>query len=133
MLLTRPPSDDDHAHRVSRILAPGTTTAVVLEFERRFGPELIEGHGMTETNLTIAPPPKERRLGFMGTVVKGFEAVAVDEQGLEVADGTPGELLLRTSIPSAFSLGYWRLPEVTAEAGRSSVCRYPRSIGVRRG
>ena len=118
MLLTRPPSDDDHAHRVSRILAPGTTTAVVLEFERRFGPELIEGHGMTETNLTIAPPPKERRLGFMGTVAKGFEAVAVDEQGLEVADGTPGELLLRTSIPSAFSLGYWRLPEVTAEANR---------------
>ncbi|MFZ4486596.1 MAG: AMP-binding protein [Candidatus Nanopelagicales bacterium] len=118
MLLTRPPSDDDHSHRVSRILAPGTTTGVVTEFERRFGTVLMEGHGMTETNLSIAPPPKERRLGFMGTVVKGFEAVAVDENGLEVADGTPGELLLRTSIPSAFSLGYWRMPEVTAEANR---------------
>ena len=118
MLLIRPPSADDRSHLVSRILAPGTTTAVVTEFERRFGTVLIEGHGMTETNLTIAPPPKERRLGFMGTVVKGFEAVAVDEQGLEVPDGTPGELILRTSVISAFSLGYWRMPEVTAEANR---------------
>lgn len=119
MLLTRPLGDVDRAHRVSRILAPGTTTAVVTEFERRFGPELIEGHGMTETNLTIAPPRKERRLGFMGTVVEGFEAIAIDEHGVEVADGVPGELLLRTSIPDAFSLGYWQMPEATEEANRS--------------
>jgi crotonobetaine/carnitine-CoA ligase len=119
MLLTRAPGDGDRTHRVTRILAPGTTTAVVTEFERRFGPELIEGHGMTETNLTIAPPRRERRLGFMGTVVEGFEAIAVDEHGSEVEDGVPGELLLRTSIPDAFSLGYWHMPEATEAANRS--------------
>ncbi len=119
MLLTRTPGEVDRAHGVSRILAPGTTTAVVTEFERRFGSELIEGHGMTETNLTIAPPRKERRLGFMGTVVEGFEATAVDEHGMEVEDGIPGELLLRTSIPDAFSLGYWHMPEATEAANRS--------------
>ncbi len=119
MLLTRAPGDGDRTHRVTRILAPGTTTAVVTEFERRFGPELIEGHGMTETNLTIAPPRRERRLGFMGTVVDGFEAIAVDEHGSEVEDGVPGELLLRTSIPDAFSLGYWHMPEATEAANRS--------------
>lgn len=119
MLLTRAPGDGDLSHRVTRILAPGTTTAVVTEFERRFGPELIEGHGMTETNLTIAPPRRERRLGFMGTVVEGFEAIAIDEHGSEVEDGVPGELLLRTSIPDAFSLGYWHMPEATEAANRS--------------
>jgi acyl-CoA synthetase (AMP-forming)/AMP-acid ligase II len=39
----------------------------------------------------------------------------VDEQGRDVADGEPGELLLRS--PTLFS-GYWGMPEATAEAFR---------------
>lgn len=116
MLLTREPGVADRAHRVSRILAPGTPAQAVEQFEVRFGATLLEGHGMTETNLVIAPPRGERRLGFMGTVVPGFDVRIVDDQGEDVPEGTPGELIMRTDIPSAFALGYWELPEATAAA-----------------
>ena len=114
MLLSRDPSPADREHEVTRILAPGTPAWAVTAFEERFGATLIEGHGMTETNLVLAPPIGERRLGAMGTVVEGFEARIVDADGHDVSSGTPGELLLRSRIPWAFALGYWELPEATA-------------------
>ena len=118
MLLSTEPSPTDQEHRLSRILAPGTPVAMVEPFEQRFGVELIEGHGMTETNLTIAPPSHRRRIGFMGIPVEGFDTRVIDEEGADAPAGQPGELLLRTSIPSAFASGYWRMPEATLAATR---------------
>lgn len=118
MLLTRPAEPIDRGHRVSRILAPGTPIPSVIAFEERFGPVLIEGHGMTETNLVLAPPDDERRLGFMGQPVDGFEVRIVDDEGHPVRPGDIGELELRTEIPAAFANGYWRLPDASRDAYR---------------
>lgn len=114
MLLSRDPSPSDRDHLVTRILAPGTPSWAVTAFEERFGARLLEGHGMTETNLVLAPPLGERKLGYMGTVLPGFEARVVDVDGHDVPPGIAGELLLRCHIPWAFALGYWELPEATA-------------------
>ena len=118
MLLTRPVASIDRQHGVTRILAPGTPIASLTAFEERFGAELVEGHGMTETNLVIAPPAGERRLGFMGTTVAGFDVRVVDDAGTPVSEGVMGELEMRTSIPAAFAHGYWRLPEASTNAYR---------------
>lgn len=118
MLLTAPERPDDREHRLTRILAPGTPVPAVEAFEARFGIRLIEGHGMTETNLVIAPLGEERRLGFMGTVVPGFEVKVVDDEGRDTGPGVPGELLLRTGIAHGFASGYWQMPEATQAATR---------------
>lgn len=119
MLLNTPDTPDDRSHQVKRILAPGTPVDAVVAFEKRFGSVLIEGHGMTETNAVLGTPFGERRLGYMGRVMNGFQAAVVDEHDCPVADGTPGELVLRSNIPCAFASGYWRLPEVTVASNRN--------------
>jgi crotonobetaine/carnitine-CoA ligase len=56
--------------------------------------------------------------GSAGKVRRGVEARIVDEDGEDVSVGTAGELVTRTVDPAAMSLGYWRMPEATAEAWR---------------
>jgi len=119
MLLNIPTSAQDRSHSVSRILAPGTPTPALHAFEERFDTYLIEAHGMTETNAAIGTPLGERRVGYMGRVMPGFQALAVNEFDEPVPEGQPGELILRSDIPYAFASGYWRLPEVTVSANRN--------------
>jgi crotonobetaine/carnitine-CoA ligase len=74
---------------------------------------------MTETNAVIGPRDGQQRPGWMGRTMPGFEARVVDEQDVEVPDGTAGELVLRADEPYAFSTGYWRMPEETVAAWRN--------------
>jgi carnitine-CoA ligase len=114
ILLGREPTPLDRAHRVRVALAPATSAEGWQAFEERFGVRLVNGHGMTETNATIGPRDGIQRPGWMGRVMPGFEARVVGDDGLDVPDGSAGELLLRSDEPLAFATGYWRLPEETA-------------------
>ena len=109
----------DGAHRVRVALAPGTPADLWGIFEERFGVHIVEGHGMTETNGVIGPVGGEQRPGWMGRLMPGFAARVVDDQDIEVPDGTPGELIMRSDHPFAFATGYWRMPEATVEAWRN--------------
>lgn len=119
ILVARPPSPLDHAHRVRVALAPATAAETWRVFEERFGIRIVDGHGMTETNAVIGPRDGEQRPGWMGRVMPGFEARVVDEHDVEVPDGTAGELVMRPREPFAFATGYWRLPEETVRAWRN--------------
>jgi crotonobetaine/carnitine-CoA ligase len=52
----------------------------------------------------------------MGTLQPGFSARVVDEFGLDVEPGVPGELLLRGDQPHSFATGYYRMPEATVNS-----------------
>jgi crotonobetaine/carnitine-CoA ligase len=116
ILASREPSPLDRAHRVRIALAPATPPGLWDVFRERFGIEIVDGHGMTETNATIGPRDGEQRPGTMGRVGPGFAARVVDESGNVVPDGVAGELLVRADERLAFATGYWRMPEAT-EAG----------------
>ena len=119
ILWAQPPSNGDRAHHVRVALAPATPPALVEPFRDRFGVELVEGYGSTETNAVIGDPAGRRRLGTMGHVIEGFEARVVDPYDSPVPDGQAGELVLRHHEPFAFATGYWRMPEKTVEAWRN--------------
>jgi crotonobetaine/carnitine-CoA ligase len=119
ILVGRPASPLDLAHGVRVALAPATAAETWRAFEERFGIRIVEGHGMTETNAVIGPRDGQQRPGWMGRTMPGFEARVVDEQDVEVPDGTAGELVLRADEPYAFSTGYWRMPEETVAAWRN--------------
>lgn len=106
MLAGRPPAPDDRAHRATRALSPATPERLWRPFRDRFGVELIDGFGTTETNLVLGTVPGERRAGHLGTIMPGYDARVVDAAGNPVPDGTPGELLVRTDLDGAFALGY---------------------------
>ncbi|HEX4395626.1 MAG TPA: AMP-binding protein [Mycobacterium sp.] len=113
ILLRRPPEEARHPHRLRVALAPATTAEVHEEFEQRFGVELIQGYGSSETNHVIGAPPGEQRYGWMGPVLAGFHAAVVDGLDNQVPDGTVGELVLRSDEPFSFAAGYFGRAEQT--------------------
>jgi crotonobetaine/carnitine-CoA ligase len=120
ILMARADEPVEREHHVRIALAPATPARIFDRFRDRFGVQLVEGYGSTETNAPIvAEDPAEGRGGFMGTVRAGFHARVVDEHDEPVPDGTPGELVLRHDEPFAFADGYWAMPEQTVQAWRN--------------
>lgn len=117
MLWSRESTKLDRAHNVRIALSPATPEAISEAFTERFGILLLDGFGMTETNSVMSANPP--RPGYLGIIQDGFDAMVADDFDLEVPDGTPGELLLRSRQPYAFALGYFRNPEATVDAWRN--------------
>ncbi len=119
ILLKQPPSPADRAHRVGIALAPATPPELHEPFRERFGVLLVDAWGSTETNIVISNTAAEPRPGTLGRVLEEFEALVVDEDDIEVPDGIPGELVVRSREPFAFALGYFGMPEATVAAWRN--------------
>ncbi len=66
MLMNADPSPQDRQHSVHVALAPATPAHLIEPFAQRFGVELVDGFGSTETNLVIGTLPGDRRAGYMG-------------------------------------------------------------------
>ena len=93
MLMNADPSPQDRQHSVHVALAPATPAHLIEPFAQRFGVELVDGFGSTETNLVIGTLPGDRRAGYMGRVMSGYDAAVVND-GTAAADGEPGELVV---------------------------------------
>jgi benzoate-CoA ligase family protein len=94
---------------VSVRLATSAGEALPAEIYRRFtsryGVDIIDGLGSTEAlHIFISNRPDAVRPGTSGTVVPGYEARLVDDNGEAVADGHPGRLLVRGD---SIATGYW--------------------------
>jgi malonyl-CoA/methylmalonyl-CoA synthetase len=88
-------------------------------FEARTGQRILERYGMTETNMNTSNPLHgERRPGTVGPPLPGIEVRVVDAAGKVLGTGKIGQLQVRG--PNVF-VGYWRMPEKTAEDFTSEV------------
>jgi carnitine-CoA ligase len=119
ILLSRAVSAEERAHTTRVGLAPGVPQRFHAEFTQRTGICLLDGWGSTETNFVLGATVDRQRPGTMGPVFAGFQARVVDEDDNEVADGNPGELVVRADDPFAFASGYFGTPEKTVEAWRN--------------
>jgi long-chain acyl-CoA synthetase len=90
---------------------------VMRAFEEKFGCTVLEGYGLSETSpmASFNHPDRERKPGSIGTPVAGVEMKIVTDDGDEVAQGEPGEIVIRGHNVMK---GYWKRPEATAEAIR---------------
>jgi malonyl-CoA/methylmalonyl-CoA synthetase len=83
-------------------------------FRSRFGHDILERYGMSETLMTLSNPyAGERRPGTVGFPLPGVSVRLVDASGNPPAPGETGELWVRS--PSVCA-GYWRNPAATREA-----------------
>lgn len=74
-------------------------------FHERTGVDILDGIGSTEMlHIFLSNRPEDVHYGTTGVPVPGYELRIVDEQGSDVADGEPGELLIRG--PTA-AMAYW--------------------------
>src|SRR2546421_6665868 len=82
-------------------------------FLERFGVEILDGIGSTEIlHIFISNRPGRARPGSAGELVPGYEARIVDDAGIEVADGTVGNLLIKGDSTCAY---YWNKHERTKD------------------
>jgi acyl-CoA synthetase (AMP-forming)/AMP-acid ligase II len=123
MLLAAAPSAADREHAVRIGFGAGVDRKLHAVFERRFGFPLLEAWAMTETG-SAACVMAHREPRHVGTSCVGRADAAmlwrlVDDGGMEVASGAPGELLVRASGPDprrGFFSGYLKDDAATAEA-----------------
>jgi len=105
--------------RGMRLMVSGSAALPVATLERWreiSGHTLLERYGMTEIGMALSNPLHgHRRPGSVGVPLPRVGARLVDEEGVEVEPGTPGEVEIRG--PAVFR-EYWRRPDATAEAFR---------------
>jgi carnitine-CoA ligase len=112
--------ESDRLPRLRTIFCPAFPAALQLDFEARFGVRVMNAYGSTELNcVTMTPLDSPARPGSMGLVLEEFEMNVVDEHDCELPRGTTGELVVRPRQPFSTMLGYFGLPDKTAEAWRN--------------
>lgn len=113
------PDDQDHDLRVAMFppLSPKARSA----FTQRFGIEVItEAYGQTECN-PVALNPLELHgdaPGQLGMAAPWLDVALVDDDDQPVADGVPGEIVIRPREPMVMFDGYWKNPAATVAVSR---------------
>jgi benzoate-CoA ligase family protein len=91
------------------------------DWQREFGLTILDGIGSTEMlHIFISNREGNSRAGSSGTVVEGYDARLVDDNGEEVGANEPGNLGVRGGSATA---GYWNLPELTEQTIRDGWVR----------
>jgi crotonobetaine/carnitine-CoA ligase len=117
-LVKKPPHHDDRIHTLrTAVVVPLSDEA--MEFSKRFAVNIYATFNMTETSWPLMSECNPVVRGTCGRVRPGVEARIVDEHDIEVANGSIGELILRTDSPWAMNHGYLGNPEATAKAWRN--------------
>ncbi len=105
--------------RALRLMVSGSAALPVSVLERWreiSGHTLLERYGMTEIGMAISNPlGGGRRPGHVGLPLPGVDVRLVDESGVEIEPGAPGEIEVRG--PSVFR-EYWRRPAATRDGFR---------------
>ncbi len=95
-------------------IAGGTALhhAVAERWQKITGTRVAEGYGLTETAPLVSFNPLEQpvRIGSIGVPVPGTDIALVDDKAEPVAQGEPGELLVKG--PQVMR-GYWQRPDET--------------------
>ena len=91
---------------------------VMKAFEEKFGVEILEGYGLSETSpvASFNMPGRARTPGSIGYAVWGVEMAILDDKDRPLPDGERGEICIRGHN---IMKGYWKRPEATAETMRS--------------
>jgi len=102
---------------------------VMRAFEERFGVEILEGYGLSETSpvASFNMLDRPRKPGSIGYPVWGVEMRIQDENDRPVPDGEPGEICIRGHNVMK---GYHRRPDATKESLRGGWF-HSGDIGVR--
>ena len=115
MLLAHRREPDFDLGSVRQAVSAGEALPATLfeRFRERFGVEILDGIGSTEIlHIFISNQPGRVRPGSSGQLVPGYEARLLDENGLDVPEGTIGSLLIKGDSTCAY---YWNKHERTKD------------------
>jgi long-chain acyl-CoA synthetase len=108
-------STDVSALRVCASGGAAMPGEVLRAFEEKFGTQVLEGYGLSETSpvASFNHPDRERKVGSIGTPIDGVEMKVVDEDGNDLPTGEVGEIVIKGHNVMK---GYWNRPDATEES-----------------
>ncbi|HZO11699.1 MAG TPA: long-chain fatty acid--CoA ligase [Polyangiaceae bacterium] len=87
---------------------------VMRAFDARYGVDILEGYGLSETSPVASVNPRPKKPGSIGMPIWGVEFRLVDESGRTIENaGTPGEILIKGHN---IMKGYYKRADATREA-----------------
>jgi benzoate-CoA ligase family protein len=105
MLKAELPTDALKSVRLAVSAGEALPTSLYERWTTHFGIDILDGIGMTEMlHIFLSNRPSAVRPGTTGVAVPGYELRIVDDERRDVADGTPGTLLVRGD---SAAVGYW--------------------------
>jgi crotonobetaine/carnitine-CoA ligase len=121
MLLKQPPSTDDTAHSVRQCMALPLTRESYKDFGSRFGFKITSLYAMTETFpvTMFGPGDPDSKGSSAGKASEYAEMQILDEEDRPVPPGVTGEICVRPREPWIMMLGYYKMPEATANTMRN--------------
>lgn len=115
LMSAQEPSPNDLRHLLRNVeIAP--MPADPKEFAARFGIRISTVFNMTEISCPVMTGWDDFKVGSVGRLREGYQVRIVDEHDLEMPAGKIGEIIVRSDRPWLLNVGYWRMPEKTAEA-----------------
>jgi long-chain acyl-CoA synthetase len=118
-MLNHPEADSFDTSSLRLCLSGGASmpVEVMRGFEEKFGCQILEGYGLSETSpvASFNHADRERKPGSIGTPIEGVEMKVFDESDNEVAQGEVGEIVIRGHN---IMKGYWQRPDATEECMR---------------
>lgn len=117
-LMKSPQRPEDREHTL-RCLTGFPVNDQTVRIRDRFGIDYCTGFNMTEVSAPLVSELNSSVFGACGKPRSGVECRLVDENDIEVPDGAPGELIMRSDLPWTFNAGYDGLPDATAQAWRN--------------
>lgn len=119
MLYKQPAKETDATNPVRVAVGGAAPKELWRDFETRFGLEILEIYGLTETAcFCLGSPPDAIKPGKLGKAVSWAEVEVQDEHGTPAPDGEAGEIVVRPKQEDTLFRGYLKNEEATARAMR---------------
>jgi crotonobetaine/carnitine-CoA ligase len=126
MVLSAPPSDAEQRCRgqLKTLGSAPFPAKLQTAWKERFGSQytVCPGFGLTECSLVTLISRDDSHTAkpdSSGKRNEWFDVRIVDDNDHELADGTPGEIIVRPRQPHVMFEGYWRRPEDTQKLQRN--------------
>ena len=117
MLYKQPEGPQDADNKVRLTVGGAAPAELWREFEQRFGLEILEIYGLTESaTFCCGSPPEAIKPGRIGKAVGWSEVRVVDPDDNELPADEPGEIVVRSKVPDTLFQGYFKNEEATEEA-----------------
>jgi carnitine-CoA ligase len=115
-----PPGEYEREHRLRQCMLVPTQKALYDEVRKRFGVKITAVFAMSENYAVTNFVPDDRpdKVGSAGSPRGASLIKIVDDEGSELPAGTVGEILMKPTQPGCMMLGYYKMPEASAQAFR---------------
>lgn len=115
ILLKQPCKGNDKDHNVKIAWGAGATEQIWKEFEERFGVQVRETYGMTETS-SLTTINVDSKIGSIGKPLPYFDVRIMCDDGGVAPPNVMGEIQVKGKQPGLVLKEYFRNPEATQKA-----------------